>query len=96
MVQLLGDRVLVKPDLVKPPRTESGIEIADKFWYAPEVSGIVTALGDGPRAEDGTLLPHHVKVGDRVVFAAESGHELIVSGDRQIVLREDDLLAVMA
>jgi chaperonin GroES len=96
VVQLLGDRVLVRPDVVKPPTTESGIQIADAYFYAPEVSGVVTAIGDGPRAEDGTLLPHNVKVGDRVVFAAESGHELVVNGDRQIVLREDDLLAVMA
>lgn len=96
MVQLLGDRVLVRPDVVTPPTTESGIQIAESHWYAPEVSGVVTALGDGPRAEDGTLLPHVVSVGDRVVFAAESGHELVVDGDRRIVLREDDLLAVMA
>ena len=96
MVQLLGDRVLVKPDPVTPPRTESGIEIPEAYWYRPEVSGHVTALGDGPRAEDGTLLPHAVSVGDRVVFAAESGHELVVNGDRLIVLREQDLLAIMA
>jgi chaperonin GroES len=96
VVQLLGDRVLVKPDLVAPPTTESGIQIAEAYHYAPEVSGIVIALGDGPRAEDGTLLPHVVNVGDRVVFAAESGHELVVEGNRQIVLREDDLLATIA
>lgn len=96
MVRLLGDRVLVKPDVVTPPTTESGIQIAEAYFYAPEVSGIITAIGDGPRAEDGTLLPHCVAVGDRVVFAAESGHEMVVAGDRYIVLREDDLLAVMA
>lgn len=96
MVQLLGDRVLVKPDLVKSPTTESGIQIAEAYYYAPEVQGVVTALGAGPRAEDGTLLPHCVAVGDRVVFAAESGHELVVGGDRFIVLREDDLLAIKA
>lgn len=94
-MKILGDRVLVRPNIPEPPKTESGIQIADAYFYAPEVSGAVVALGDGPRAEDGTLLPHTVAVGDTVVFAAESGHDVVVAGDRYIVLRELDLLATL-
>lgn len=94
-MKVLGDRVLVRPYTTKPPTTASGISIADGYFYAPEVSGVVVELGDGPRAEDGTLLPHEVSVGEEVVFAAESGHEVVIDGERLIVLRECDLLGVL-
>jgi chaperonin GroES len=93
-MRVLGDRVLVRPT-PPPTQTASGIELAWKY-LPPEVTGTVVALGDGPRAEDGTLLPHRVTVGDEAVFAAESGHDVVVDGERYIVLREDDLLAVFA
>ena len=94
-MKVLGDRVLVRPYTPKPPTTDSGITLAESYFYAPEVSGVVIALGDGPRAEDGTLLPHAIAVGDEVVFAGESGHEVVIDGERLIVLREADLLGVL-
>jgi chaperonin GroES len=70
------------------------LELTYKY-LPPEVTGTVVELGDGPRADDGTLLPHRVALGAEVVFAADSGHDIVVDGERFIVLREDDLLAVL-
>jgi chaperonin GroES len=95
-MRLLADRVLVRPAPVKVPTTESGITLAESYYYAPEVRGTVLALGDGPRAEDGTLLPHSVAIGDDVIFPAEAGHDVCIGTERFIVLREDDLQAVVA
>lgn len=95
-MRLLGDRVLVRPTVQKIPATESGITLAEGYYYAPEVRGVVVALGDGPRAEDGTLLPHFVAVGADVLFPPEAGHEVYIGKEKLIVLREDDLQAVLA
>lgn len=91
-MKVLGDRVLVRP--TPPPGQWHGLHLPETH-YVPEVTGTVVELGDGPRADDGTLLPHRVSIGDAVVFAAESGHDVVVNGNRLIVLREDDLLATL-
>lgn len=94
-MRLLGDRVLVKPHVQAPLTTESGIQLAET--YAPPVTrGRVIAIGDGPRAEDGTLLPHWVSPNDTVIFSPEVGHDVAVNGAPYIILREVDIDAVIS
>lgn len=94
-MRVLDDRVLVRPTPQEPPKTESGIQLADAYYYAPEVRGTVVQLGTGPRAEDGSILPHLVSIGDDVIFPAEAGHDVVLGGERFIVLRELDLQAIL-
>lgn len=94
-MRILDDRVLIRPTPQSPPTTASGIQIAESYYALPDVRGDVVALGTGPRAEDGTILPHLVSEGDQVLFPAEAGHDVVIDGERFIVLRELDLQAVL-
>jgi len=87
----LEDRCLVAP-CARSDTTPSGIVMAGEL--PPEVEGWVVAVGNGPRAEDGTLLDHFVGVGARVLFPAEAGHDVYLNRERYIMLREVDLLAI--
>src|SRR5688500_17103432 len=92
MLQPLGDRVLIKPD-PRPTQTESGLHLVEH--WTPEHMGEVVKTGPGVEcAECGHTVPLTVKVGDLVVFSHLSGQELTVDGERFLLMRESDLLAV--
>jgi co-chaperonin GroES (HSP10) len=84
----LGARVLVEP-LQPPTISESGIELIEQ--RVPETMGRVVALG----AVLPPLPPSAVAVGDVVLFSWQAGQELLLSGERYIMLHQDDLLAVV-
>jgi co-chaperonin GroES (HSP10) len=84
----LGARVLVEP-LQPPTITESGIELIEQ--RVPDTMGRVIALG----AVLPPLPPAAVAVGDVVIFSWQAGQELILAGERYIMLHQDDLLAVV-
>lgn len=89
----LHDRILVKrsdPEL----KTASGIVIPDSAGEKPE-QGEVLAVGPGKRSERGDLISPGVKKGDRVLFGKYSGQTVKVDGDELLVIREDDVLAVI-
>lgn len=89
---VVGDRVFIKPDLL-PDMTASGLHLA----LAADVpkTGMVVALGDGPVSRKGVRMNHIVRVGERVVFAPDSGEELFFETERIICMREDEILAVI-
>ena len=89
----LADRVIVKR-LENETKTASGIVIPDTAAEKPD-QGEVMAVGPGRLDEDGERMPMSVKVGDRVLFGKYSGQTVKVDGDELLVMREEDLFAVI-
>ena len=90
----LHDRVIVKR-LEEERKTASGIVIPDTVAEKPD-QGEVLAVGNGKVGDDGKVRPLDVKVGDRVLFGKYSGQAVKVDGDELLVMREEDIMAVVA
>ena len=89
----LHDRVVVKR-LEQETKTASGIVIPDAAAEKPD-QGEVLAVGPGKRNDKGDFIALNVKVGDRVLFGKYSGQTVKVDGDELLVMREEDLFAVV-
>jgi chaperonin GroES len=89
----LADRVIVKR-IESETKTASGIYIPDNAAEKPD-QGEVLAVGPGKRNDKGDIAPMNVKVGDRVLFGKYSGQTVKVSGDELLVMKEDDLFAIV-
>ena len=89
----LHDRVIVKR-LDNERKTASGIVIPDSAAEKPD-QGEVLAVGPGKKTEDGKVLPVDVKVGDKVLFDKYAGQAVKVDGDELLVIREEEILAVI-
>jgi len=89
----LHDRVIVKR-LDNERTTASGIVIPESAAEKPD-QGEILAVGTGKRTEDGKILPMDVKVGDKVLFGKYAGQTVKVDGDEVLVIREDEILAVI-
>lgn len=92
-VKPLYDRVLVKR-LSEEERTKGGIIIPDTAKEKP-YEGEVIAVGEGKLMENGQLRPLSVKVGDRVLFGKYAGTEIKIDDEEHLILREDDILAII-
>lgn len=90
----LGDRVLVKA-IEEDQVRESGLVIPDAAKERPQ-KGKVVDVGPGVRGKDGEYVPLDVAAGDEVLFARYGGTEVKVAGEDLLVLREADILAVLA
>ncbi len=90
----LHDRVIVKR-LEEEKKTASGIVIPDSAAEKPD-QGEVLAVGTGKVGDDGKVRAMDVKVGDRVLFGKYSGSTVKIDGDELLVMREDDIMAVVA
>ncbi len=90
----LHDRVLVRR-VEAEEKTAGGIIIPDSAKEKPAEGEIVSA-GTGARAENGTITPLDVKVGDRVLFGKWSGTEVKVDGEDLLIIKESDILGVIA
>ena len=90
----LHDRVIVKR-LDVETKTASGIYIPDNAAEKPD-QGEVLAVGPGKKNDKGELSAMSVKVGDRVLFGKYSGQSVKVDGDELLVMKEDDLFAVVS
>jgi chaperonin GroES len=89
----LHDRVIVKR-LDNETKTSSGIVIPDNAAEKPD-QGEVLAVGKGKSLEDGSIRALEVKVGDRVLFGKYSGQTVKVEGSELLVMREEDIMAVV-
>ncbi len=90
----LHDRVLVRR-IEAEEKTAGGIIIPDTAKEKPQ-EGEVVAVGNGTKAEDGKLTPLDVKSGDRILFGKWSGTEVKVDGEELIIMKESDILGVLA
>ncbi len=93
-VRPLEDRVLVKP-IESESKTASGIFLPESAKEKP-VRGQVMATGPGKRLENGKRAEMSVKVGDTVVYGKYAGTEVEIKGDKHLILRESELLGVIA
>ena len=92
-IKPLHDRVIVKR-LEEEEKTKGGIIIPDTAKEKP-IEGRVIAVGDGRIKKDGTKIPLELKVGDRVLFAKYGGTEVKIDGEEHLMMREEDILAVI-
>ncbi|GAB6932458.1 co-chaperone GroES [Calditerricola satsumensis] len=93
MIKPLADRVVVEP-IEREEKTASGIVLPDTAKEKPQ-EGKVIAVGPG-RWEEGKRIPLEVKEGDRVLFAKYAGTEVKYGDKELLILRESDILAVIA
>ncbi|CAN1564537.1 MAG: hypothetical protein RI904_2484 [Pseudomonadota bacterium] len=89
----LHDRVIVKR-LDNERKTASGIVIPESAAEKPD-QGEVLAVGPGKQTEDGKVLKMDVKVGDKVLFGKYAGQTVKVDGEEVLVIREEEILAVV-
>ena len=89
----LGDKVVIKR-LDAETRTAGGIVLPDSAKEKPQ-QGRVLSVGDGRVVADGKRVKCQVHEGDRVVFSAWSGTEIKVDGNELLILKEEDILAIM-
>ncbi len=89
----LHDRVIVKR-LDNERKTASGIVIPDNVAEKPD-QGEVLAVGKGKILEDGTVRALDVKVGNKILFGKYSGQAVKVEGEELLVMREDDIMAIV-
>ena len=92
-VRPLHDRLLVKR-IEEEEKTRGGLIIPDTAKEKP-MEGKIIAAGKGKVDEDGKLRPLDVHKGDRVLFSKYSGTEIQLEGDEHLIIREDDVLAVL-
>jgi len=92
-IRPLHDRVIVRR-LEDERKTAGGIVIPDTAAEKP-VRGEVIAVGNGKILENGDVRPLDVKNGDKVLFGKYSGTEVKVDGEELVVMREDDVMAVL-
>jgi chaperonin GroES len=93
-IRPLHDRVIVKR-LEAETKTAGGIVIPDTATEKP-IKGEIVAVGNGKVLEDGKVRALDVKVGDKVLFGKYSGTEVKVDGQDLVVMKEDDIMAVLA
>ncbi|HEV2268779.1 MAG TPA: co-chaperone GroES [Steroidobacteraceae bacterium] len=92
-IRPLHDRVIVKR-LEEERTSPGGIVIPDTAAEKP-VQGKIVAVGNGKILEDGKVRPLDIKVGDKILFGKYSGTEVKVDGEELVVMREEDVMAVI-
>ena len=92
-VKPLNDRVLVKR-LEEVQVTKGGIYIPDTAKEKP-VEGKVISVGPGKVNEQGNRVPLNLKEGDRILFGRYAGSEIKIEGEDYLMMREDDILAII-
>ncbi|HWO57799.1 MAG TPA: co-chaperone GroES [bacterium] len=94
-VKPLADRVVIKALDVEKEVKKGGIIIPDTAKEKPQ-EGEVVEVGPGRKNEDGKLIPLEVKKGDRVLYGKYSGTEVTIDDQEYLIMREADILAVVA
>ncbi|MDE1468499.1 co-chaperone GroES [Aurantiacibacter sp. D1-12] len=89
----LHDRVLVRR-IEAEEKTAGGIIIPDSAQEKPS-EGEVVAVGNGSKADDGTVTPLDVKAGDRVLFGKWGGTEVKIDGEDLLIMKESDIMGVI-
>jgi len=92
-VRPLHDRLIVQR-LEEEEKTKGGIIIPDTAKEKP-IEGKVIAVGAGRIKKDGTKIPLEVKKGDRVLYAKYGGTEVRIDGEEYLMMKEDDVLAII-
>ncbi len=89
----LGDRVVVKV-VEAEEKTASGIVLPDKAKERPQ-EGEVVAVGEGKVLDNGTRMGMEVKEGDKILYSKFAGTEVKVDGEDYLIMKQDDILAIL-
>jgi chaperonin GroES len=92
-IRPLHDRVIVKR-IEEEEKTKGGIIIPDTAKEKPS-EGKVVAVGNGKLLENGKLQPLDVKKGNKVLFGKYAGTEIEIDGEEHLIMREDDIIAIV-
>jgi chaperonin GroES len=93
-IQPLHDRVIVKR-VEEEEKTKGGIIIPDTAKEKP-IEGIIVAVGSGKsEGEEGKKIPLDVKEGDRVLFSKYAGTEIQIGGEEHLIMKEEDIIAIV-
>jgi chaperonin GroES len=92
-IKPLYDRILVKR-LEEQDKTAGGLFIPDSAKEKP-MEALVVAVGSGKVLENGSLRKLEIKAGDKILFSKYSGSDIKIDGTEHLILREDDVLAVI-
>ena len=92
-IKPLHDRVIVKR-IEDEEKTKGGIIIPDSAKEKP-AEGRIVAVGNGKVLEDGSRQPLEVKKGDKVLFGKYAGTEIKIDGEEHLIMREDDIIAIV-
>jgi chaperonin GroES len=92
-IKPLADRLVVKP-LEEEEVTPSGIVLPETAKEKPQ-KGEVLAVGPGARDDEGKRVALEVAIGDKVLFTKYAGTEIKIDGDKLLILRESDILAII-
>ena len=92
-IRPLHDRVIIKR-IEEEEKTKGGIIIPDTAKEKPS-EGKVVAVGNGKLLENGTLQPLEVKKGDKVLFGKYAGTDIKIDGEEHLIMREDDIIAIV-
>jgi chaperonin GroES len=92
-IRPLSDRLVVKRTQ-EEEKTKGGIIIPDTAKEKP-LEGLVVAVGSGTILKNGKVVPMDVKAGDKVLFGKYSGTDIKIDGEEYLILREDEVLAVI-
>jgi len=92
-IKPLHDRVIVKR-VEEEEKTKGGIIIPDTAKEKP-VEGKVVAVGKGKMLDNGNQQPLEVKEGDKILFGKYAGTEINIEGDEHLIMREDDIIAIV-
>ena len=92
-IRPLHDRLNVKR-LEEEEKTKGGIIIPDSAKEKP-IEGKVITVGEGKLNKDGKKIPLEVKKGDRILFARYAGSEVKIDGEEHMMMREDEVLAII-
>jgi len=89
----IGDRIVVRP-LDAQEKTKSGLVVPDTAKEKPQ-EGKVLAVGTGRLLENGSIKPLEIKHGDRVLYGKYAGTEVSIEDEDYLILREEDVLAIV-
>jgi chaperonin GroES len=92
-IQPLADRIMVK--VLEPKEvTKGGIVLPDTAKEKPQEAEVIS-VGKGKVSDEGKVISPEVKVGDKVLFGKYSGTEITVDGTEYLILKEEDILAIV-
>jgi chaperonin GroES len=92
-IQPLSDRIVVKV-LEAEERTKGGIVLPDTAKEKPQEAEVI-AIGKGKVSDEGKTIPPEVKVGDKILFGKYSGTEIRIDDKEYLILKEEDILAIV-
>ncbi len=90
----LGDRIVLK-QLEAKEQTKGGIVLPDTVKEKPQ-EGEIIAVGEGKKNPEGKVIPLSLKVSDKILYGKYSGTEVVIDGEDYLIIREEDVLGIIA